>query len=248
MEIDGLDGAHAPGDVDRPTDGAPDSATDPVSGPASGPLRRCIVTGVVRPKDALIRFVVSPEGVVTPDILNKLPGRGIWVSTEQAALERAVARNHFAKAARRAVSVPPDLPARVEALLVKRCIDGVSRARRAGQAVAGFEKTAAALAASKWPAGVYITALDGAEGGAAKLGAAARNAGATRVLALTRAELGAAFGREDTVHAALQRGGLATTFVVDSKRLAGLRPGASVTDPKDPARKASDPVHEGSEE
>ena len=251
MEIDGLDSAHAPGDVDRPADRSasePESDSGSVSGSGTAPERRCIATGVVRPKDSLIRFVVSPDGVVTPDVLNKLPGRGIWVSADAAALARAVERKLFAKAARRAVTVPADLCDRVEALLVKRCIDGVSRARRAGQAVAGFEKTAAALTARKRPAGVYIGALDAAEGGVAKLTAAGRNSGAVCVVALNRVELGAAFGRDETVHAAMQSGGLAKKFVLDSERLAGLRPGAGVTDPKDPVRNASDPVHEGSEE
>jgi len=39
--------------------------------------RRCIVSGEVLPEAKLIRFVVSPDGEITPDIAAKLPGRGI---------------------------------------------------------------------------------------------------------------------------------------------------------------------------
>ena len=41
------------------------------------PERRCIVSGEAQPKRGLIRFAVSPDGILVPDILEKLPGRGI---------------------------------------------------------------------------------------------------------------------------------------------------------------------------
>jgi predicted RNA-binding protein YlxR (DUF448 family) len=43
-----------------------------------------------------------PDGEIAPDILEKLPGRGIWVSAERDAIETmAVKKNLFARAARR---------------------------------------------------------------------------------------------------------------------------------------------------
>ena len=55
--------------------------------------RRCIATGDTAPKAGLLRFVVSPENVVTPDILERLPGRGIWCSADRAAVELVVKKN-----------------------------------------------------------------------------------------------------------------------------------------------------------
>ena len=52
--------------------------------------RRCIVSGEVLPEGKLIRFVVSPDGEVTPDVAATLPGRGIWVSATRKALNIAV--------------------------------------------------------------------------------------------------------------------------------------------------------------
>ncbi|NNE80514.1 MAG: DUF448 domain-containing protein [Silicimonas sp.] len=104
------------------------------------PERRCIVSGEAQPKRGLIRFAVSPDGVVVPDVLEKLPGRGIWVAADRAALEAAVKKGLFARAAKQAVTVPETLVADVEALLVRRLIDGVSMARKAGRAIAGYEK------------------------------------------------------------------------------------------------------------
>ena len=38
--------------------------------------RTCIVTRETQPVDALIRFVVAPDGAVVPDLRRRLPGRG----------------------------------------------------------------------------------------------------------------------------------------------------------------------------
>ena len=69
--------------------------------------RKCIVTGEVREEAQLIRFAVSPDGQVTPDVAAKLPGRGMWVSADRAILERAIAKNHFSNS--RAVRPLPSL-------------------------------------------------------------------------------------------------------------------------------------------
>ena len=83
----------------------------------AAPERRCIVTGEVKPAAELIRFVVGPDGVIVPDLLGKLPGRGIWVTANRAALDKAVAKNLFARAARQPVTVPEGLVDHIEAAL-----------------------------------------------------------------------------------------------------------------------------------
>jgi hypothetical protein len=42
-----------------------------------GPQRRCVATGRVADKDALLRFVVAPAGQLVPDLQQRLPGRGL---------------------------------------------------------------------------------------------------------------------------------------------------------------------------
>ena len=42
-----------------------------------GPERKCIVSGQSQPKAGLIRFVIGPDAMVVPDVLARLPGRGI---------------------------------------------------------------------------------------------------------------------------------------------------------------------------
>ena len=53
------------------------------------PERKCIATGEVQQTSGMIRFVVGPDAQIVPDILGKLPGRGIWVTADRAALETA---------------------------------------------------------------------------------------------------------------------------------------------------------------
>lgn len=183
------------------------------------PLRRCIVTRESRPTDALLRFVVAPDGAIVPDLAGTLPGRGIWVSADRASVEAAVAGNLFARAARQRVMVDGGLADHVEAQLLRRCLDLIGLARRGGAAVAGFEKVRAFL--SKQRPGLLLAASDGAAEGREKIERLAR--GVPVVSVLTRGELGRAFGREQAVHAVVASGKLADQLKVASRRLSGFR-------------------------
>ena len=123
------------------------------------PERRCIVTRESRPKAGLIRFVAGPDGEIVPDVAGRLPGRGIWVSADAAALRQAAGKGLFARAAEAPVRVPADLAERVEALLAQRLVEPIALARKAGQAVAGLEKTKAALVSGE--AALLVQAADG---------------------------------------------------------------------------------------
>jgi predicted RNA-binding protein YlxR (DUF448 family) len=173
----------------------------------------------VRAKPELIRFVVGPDGRIHPDVAERLPGRGLWTLARRDIVQRAVKKRLFGRAARTAVGVDEDLDRRVEGLLVRRAIDLIGLARRAGLAVCGFAKVEAMLDAGK--AAVLIAASDGSADGRGKL--RARAAGLPCVEVLTSTELGAAFGRESAVHAALKGGPLAEAFVAVAGRLAGFR-------------------------
>lgn len=187
--------------------------------PVTGPLRRCIVSREVLPKEMLVRFVIGPAGEIVPDVEGKLPGRGLWVRADSSTLDTAVAKALFAKAARRPVEVPADLVARTAALLARRCLDLIGLARRAGQAICGFERVRAAL--QHEGVGVLLTARDGAAGGQHKLRALAGELPGMTLF--TSADLSAVFGRENVVHAALTPGRFAELLIAESARFAGMR-------------------------
>jgi predicted RNA-binding protein YlxR (DUF448 family) len=183
------------------------------------PERRCIVTGESQPKAGLIRFVVGPEALVVPDILGRLPGRGIYVSADREAIAKAAKKGVFSRAAKEPVKAPDELPEMVEALLLRRVIDLLSLARKAGEAVTGYEKVKEWLV--KGQAIALIQASDGSERGKSKL---RPPEGKGRMIGcLTAQEMGLAFGREHAIHAALGAGGLGLRVVEEAARLAGFR-------------------------
>jgi hypothetical protein len=183
------------------------------------PERKCIATGESQPKAGLIRFCLGPDGQIVPDILGKLPGRGIYVAADRAALDKAVKKTLFARAARQPVKVPEGLADLVETLVLQRTLDLLSMARKAGDAVMGYEKVKDWLA--KGQAATLIQASDGSERGKTKLHAPEGAGGFIGVL--TAGEMGLSFGRERAIHAALAAGGLRTRVVEEAARLAGLR-------------------------
>lgn len=194
--------------------------------PAAAPLRRCIVTGNHGPRARLLRLVLSPDGVVTPDVAAKLPGRGAWLTPDRAVLAQAIKRKLFARAFHGAVTVPDDLAARIEKLLRQRAIDALSLARRAGQAVAGAEKVEAKVAdwARKGRGGLLVLARDA--GTDARRRWSTLPAEVTLIDVLDGAEIGQAFARERAAQAAVERGGLMERLIDDATRLADFRPQA----------------------
>jgi predicted RNA-binding protein YlxR (DUF448 family) len=200
--------------IETMSEGAPETA-----GEDAGPLRRCIATGESLPPERLIRFVVAPDHTLTPDIDRRLPGRGMWVSADREALDKAMAKNLFARAARASVIVPQDLPQRLQSLLLQRLLDTLGLARRAGQAVAGNVRVQEFLA--RKPAGLLLLASDAGQDAQGRMASMAR--GAPVVTILDAAELGAAFAREQAVFAVMAPGKLAQRMTIDSARLAGLR-------------------------
>jgi len=184
------------------------------------PQRRCLVTREVKGQDEMIRFVLDPSGQVVPDLDGRLPGRGMWLSADRNVLNKAAAGNLFAGAARAPARAEADLAGQVERLLVSRALGCLGLARRAGQVTMGFEQVRACLRASA--AGVLIAASDSAADGRGKL---RRLAGDLPVVtAFSKAELGAALGREGLVHVAVAPGRLAQRLLCYVHRLAGFRP------------------------
>ncbi len=181
--------------------------------------RTCLASGQSRPKQEMLRFVVGPENQLFPDLDEKLPGRGLWLSAERDMVNTACAKNLFAKRARAQVEVDADLADRTEALLARKCVELIGLARKAGRVVAGYEDVQAELRNKQ--GGLLLGAADGAEGGRRKIRDLARNLAELDVL--SGAELGRAIGRERTVHMIIRPGKIADRLLRELSRLAGFR-------------------------
>jgi predicted RNA-binding protein YlxR (DUF448 family) len=193
---------------------------------ASGTERFCAVTRAVKPVDAMIRFVLGPDGVV-PDLKRKLPGRGIWITAAKSVLTAAVARKVFARSFKREVRVAPDLPELTERLLIRAALDALAIAGKANSVVAGFAKVEAALTRDRIVA--VLHASDARPDGVSKLaGMLRKRPEADRVVTVTAfasAELDLALGRSNVVHAALLPGPASNTFLARFHRLERFRTG-----------------------
>jgi hypothetical protein len=161
---------------------------------------------------------------VAPDLARKLPGRGLWVAADRASVETAARKGLFARAAKTALTAPPDLADSVEQLLTRRLLAGLGLARKAAELTSGFEKVAAAVAAGK--AAFLIEATDGSPDGRRKLRAACRRSPRPpRLIGLfAGGELSLALGAENVIHTAFLAGRGADRWTNDVERLSGFRP------------------------
>jgi predicted RNA-binding protein YlxR (DUF448 family) len=195
----------------------------------SATMRMCAVSREVRPVDELIRFVLSPQGEVVPDLKRKLPGRGLWITASRARVAEAVRRNQFSRGFKRDVRAAQTLAFDTENLLVRSAIEALAMAAKAGQVVSGFAKVEEALAGGQ--ATALIHASDGAADGIRKLDAIVRQRGGNHgeslifpiLTELTSAELDLALGRANVIHAALLAGPAGKTFLSRSQILVRYR-------------------------
>ena len=182
-----------------------DQDTD--KGPAETRTQRerlCLATGDIKPIDEMIRYVVAPDGMVVPDLANKLPGRGCWIIANHAALTLAMERKLFARAFRGKGVAGGDLPNLVERLIERSALEALSIANKAGQVVTGFEKVKSALASGK--VAVLVDAKDAGSDGTKKLSAAVKPADSNepvKIRLFSGEQLDLALGRTNVVHAAL---------------------------------------------
>jgi len=197
--------------------------------PADENVRRCAVTRARRSKDELIRFVLDPGGTVVPDIREKLPGRGVWLTASQDAVAQAVKRKVFAGALKAEAKIPEGLAALVDRLLLEEALSALALANKAGQAAFGYAKVEEIVARGSLLA--LIHAREAAEDGCRKLDGKARSAHGGRAIpairALSTAELSLATGRTNVIHAALIQGGAAQRVLSSVQRLERYRRGGA---------------------
>jgi uncharacterized protein len=150
-----------------------DDLIDMDDGPTKAlPSRLCVVSRQTYPVNCLIRFVASPDGMLTPDIKRKLPGRGVWVEAKKETLELALKRKSFARSLKMPVTIPDDLTGLVERLLTLDALQAFSIANKAGKVVAGQSKVESEIAKSAVIAIIHAT--DAAQDSIRKLGQAVK--------------------------------------------------------------------------
>ena len=196
----------------------------------TGPERKCVLTGEAKQSDLMIRFVEGPEGEIFPDVAQKLPGRGIWVSADKALIEGAIVDTQFVRAMSRALKrqvtgdqIPENLSVLIEKLLTKRLLGRLGLEKAAGRIMTGNDKVKSALKSQKTPVAMLLQARDASEDGRSKLSEIARAVDVKEVGIFDREELSMALGRDNVVHAVLLKGGVLDQIEADLIRLSGFR-------------------------
>jgi uncharacterized protein len=223
------------------------------------------------PKERMIRFVVGPGRQLVPDLAATLPGRGMWLSatcdvlqsvdSDAAVGESSVAKlaaakslaarssadrhlaRAFARAARGPVTVPDNLSGLLQGALLRRISERLGLARRAGQAVAGFEKAREMVRSRR--ARLVMEAADGSRAERTRF-LTGLGDDLTIIDPLSGQALGQVFGRDYLVHVAVAPGKLADSLVMEAGRLAGLmNRSARTTGSEWTAEQGTAPVHDG---
>jgi hypothetical protein len=198
-------------------------------GAGDGPERRCVLTARTAARDELVRLAVSLDGDVLPDALAKAPGRGAWIGVTRTELEDAMASGRLKAALARAfktgaLTIPGDLPERVESALRRAFLDRLGLEMRAGKLILGSDRIANDARMGK--AAALYHAADASEDGSRKLdqafrvGRDAEGTGLAGVrLPLDRAALSVALGRDNVVHLALADRASAERVAIPLRRL-----------------------------
>ena len=198
---------------DVPLAQEPDAAARPPRPAKHVPERKCILSGEHGARDSLVRLAIGPDGTVMPDLRAKAPGRGAWIGVDRAALETAIAKGKLKGALARAfkdgtVTVPADLPDRIEDGLRRAALDRLGLEARAGALLTGSDKIAEA--ARRGQLHLLLHAADASEDGNRKLdqalrvGLEAEGSGLRGVvIPVERTILSMALGRDNVVHIGL---------------------------------------------
>ncbi|MBR2137142.1 MAG: DUF448 domain-containing protein [Alphaproteobacteria bacterium] len=166
--------------------------------------RKCVLSGEVKSKEELLRFVLLRDGTMIPDFDKKIDGHGFYVSNSKKTIEDLMQKNHLGKILHTKVTVPQDLAHTVETVLCQKCLNMINLARKAGCLVMGFEKVKEIL--SKDKAAFVIEACDSGEDGKQKIRAMAQSLNIYTLFDV--ATLSQTLNRENTVYLAVTKGPL----------------------------------------
>lgn len=109
--------------------------------PGKDPQRSCIACRTTRNKKELLRFVLSPERELVPDLLAKLPGRGAYTCVNGDCLLSALKRNQFNRVFKAEVVSPgaENFLGQVAAGMKERIASYLALANKAGKLASGSD-------------------------------------------------------------------------------------------------------------
>jgi predicted RNA-binding protein YlxR (DUF448 family) len=210
--------------------------------PDGTPERKCILSGSHGARGELVRLAISPPGpngmcIVLPDVQARAPGRGAWIGVSRETLENALSKGKLKGALLRAfnkslsgatLSIPDDLPERIDTALMRLFAERLGLEMKAGNVVLGSDRIAEQARAGRitWLAHAGDAARDGSNklDQAWRVGREVEGSGlGGAILPLDRAALSVALGRDNVVHLASSDAGAAKRIDAPLQRLLHFR-------------------------
>lgn len=172
------------------------------------PQRSCLGCRESRDKGQLLRFVLSPQDEVVPDLEAKLPGRGAYTCVSSACLTTASRQRQFSRAFKREVTLhsPEELVAVTAHLLRERILGYLGLANRAGKIISGGSLVSDAIRSGNKP-GLVLVASDVSEAIGKRIETLAAVHCIPFVSILTKDDFGAILGKAPRSAVAVRSGG-----------------------------------------
>ncbi|NTV49759.1 MAG: DUF448 domain-containing protein [Geobacteraceae bacterium] len=177
-------------------------------GNAEAPQRSCLGCRTSKDKNLLLRFVLTPEMEILPDLDNRLPGRGAYTCINNRCLAAAIEQKQFKRSFKHDVSVMPaeQLIEHVRQQLHARIIGLIGLANKAGMITGGGSMVTDALRSKKKP-GFVIVAADVSEAIGSKIIHTAASLHVPHRTVITKDDFGAILGKAPRSAIAVATGG-----------------------------------------
>jgi len=183
------------------------------------PQRSCLGCRQSRDRDALIRFVLSPQGELVPDIEAKLPGRGAYTCASETCLQAALKQRQFSRAFKREVvtMTPDEMTGQVGGIMQRRILGYLGLANKAGQVISGGSLVSDAIRSGQKP-GLILVATDVSEsiGEKIELLAAVHHVACFRIM--KKDDFGAILGKAPRSAVAIRAGGFVAQLTHEIER------------------------------
>ena len=179
-------------------------------------IAKCDITKRSYPRSQMIKFVISPSNVLTPDLFGKLDGEEFNVFASKKVLEKVTAM--FSE--RLVVPVEQNnIATLIEKLLSKHIINLICLAKKAGRVVVGYDRIKTALSANKVE--LLLEAYNLSEKRTIKTPSSRSQH--YRIKCMKKQELGKPFGKNSVSQIGFVKSGFTNPLIFDTSRLETLR-------------------------
>jgi len=186
---------------------------------ADKPQRSCLGCRESRDRDKLIRFVLSPQNEVVPDLDGRLPGRGAYTCVSSQCLRLAVKQRQFSRAFKTEVTTasPEEMSDLVGNLIRERILGYLGIANKAGKIISGGSLVSDAIRSKAKP-GLVLIAADISASIGEKIQSLAVQYQIKSLRVLTKDDLGSILGKAPRSAVAIRPGGFVPRLINEIER------------------------------